>query len=217
MRQDIGNDTTMTPREADDFCSDIVPGPEMALNIGFPIQAAFAQLEGYARNLAAQSDDPHCKMQLERVRTAALDLAASITSEMLTSPTGHTLKEATRRTNQPALIDPSQLEALLHMAGPQHRERLLSQLAVDLSTADDVLRAGMPNPATRDATCRAMSVAEAIGATRAARLAQDLLDGVDQGDSRKCSTVAELLHADLAELIQMLADLTPAANTCPAE
>ena len=114
MRQDIGNDTTMTPREADDFCSDIVPGPEMALNIGFPIQAAFAQLEGYARNLAAQSDDPHCKMQLERVRTAALDLAASITSEMLTSPTGHTLKEATRRTNQPALIDPSQLEALLH-------------------------------------------------------------------------------------------------------
>ncbi|MEL7211610.1 MAG: hypothetical protein AAGK92_03040 [Pseudomonadota bacterium] len=186
-------------------------------NFGFPLEAAFAQLEGYARHLVGQGNDPHCKMQLERVRTAALDLAAAITSDMLNAKSPAQGGGTVRRTSQPALIDVGQLEALLSMAGSAHRDKLLSQLAIDLSDARETLLTGSLDSATRAAASSAMSVAEAIGAQRAARLAQDLLDGLDQRDTRKCGIVADMLCADLAELIGLLADLTPVANRHAAE
>lgn len=189
----------------------------LASNFGFPLEAAFAQLEGYSRHLVGQSEDPHCKMQLERVRTAALDLAAAITSDMLNTQSPSKAAGAVRRTSQPALIDLAQLDTLLAMAGPTQRDRLLSQLAIDLNTARDGLHIGSAQIDKRAAACTAMSVAEAIGAQRAACLAQDLLDGVDQNDIRKCSIVADMLSSDLAKLIELLSDLSPAANARPAE
>ncbi len=217
MHQTTGPKSTAAPLSTgvSDTSQSLVSG--LASNFGFPLEAAFAQLEGYARHLVSQTEDPHCKMQLERVRTAALDLAAAITSEMLNTQSPAKATGGVRRTSQPALIDLAQLDTLLAMAGPTHRDRLLSQLAVDLSTARESMQPGSVEIDKRAAACTAMSVAEAIGAQRAARLSQDLLDGVDQNDTRKCGIVAEMLSADLAELIELLSDLSPAANTRPAE
>ncbi|WP_224826413.1 hypothetical protein [Cognatishimia sp. MH4019] len=211
LDSDIDTVTTGAPTAPQPFAGSPTP------NFGFPLEAAFAQLEGYARHLVAQADDPHCKMQLERVRTAALDLAAAITSDMLNIQSSATRGGGVRRTSQPALIDLGQLEALLVMAGASQRDHLLNQLAIDLSSARDDLHPGSLTADKRTAACTAMSVAEAIGAQRAARLAQDLLDGVDQHDTRKCGIVAEMLSTDLAELIALLSDLSPAANMRPAE
>lgn len=217
MRQIIEDYREPERPTAIDAQSDRLDGQDLTPNFGFPMEAAFAQLEGYARHLAGQSEDAHCKMQLERVRTAALDLAATITGEMLNSSAQTRPTARVRRTSQPALIDIALLDTLLAMAGPARRDRVLRQLAIDLSAARDVLASADVNADTQAAACKAMSVAEAIGAQRAARLAQDLLDGIAQTDTRKCGVVSDMLRADLAELIDFLSDLSPAANAQPAE
>lgn len=197
--------------------SAIVHPTETRPNFGFPLEAAFAQLEGYARHLADDPDDPHGKLQLERVRTAALDLAATITNELLNGQ-GHLRPKARQRqTNQPALIDVTKLEALLEVVGHRQRMQVLGQLSADISSVRAALEYPFPGPATGDAARLVLSVAEAIGAERAARLAKDLLDGVEQQDTRKCGIVARMLDADLSELLGLFNDLAPVANTHPAE
>ena len=217
MAQNIAENRERETQAGGDSFSDIVHGPETMPNFGFPLEAAFAQLEGYARHLATQSDDPHCKLQLERVRSAALDLAATITNDLLNGQSPTRQNARIRKTSQPALIDMSQLEALVKMAGPHQRAQVFGQLSIDISAARTALSAPFPSGEIGDAARVMMSVAEAIGAKRAARLAQDLLDGVLQQDARKCGIVAKMLDADLAELLTVLNDLSPAANTHPAE
>lgn len=217
MRQNTGDRREIEPESVLNALSSVVHGPETMPNFGFPLEAAFAQLEGYARHLAGESDDPHCKLQLERVRTAALDLAATITNDLLNGQGQARPKARGRQTNQPALIDMAQLEALLGMAGTRHRSQVLGQLSLDIVSVREALTHPYSGAPTGDAARLMISVSEAIGAQRAARLAHDLLDGIDQQDTRKCGIVAGMLDADLAELLGLLNDMSPAANTHPAE